>query len=129
MNPHVAPFISTGGFGNAASKTYYKNLDYIRGLLGTELSHWVRQFEEFVPLPGPLKAAADAFLQNYSGDVTIAPKVTLRDYLGLLSDVPEADYPRLLHHSYILCLERMSYIRSLYGIEREFDRYYNRLKY
>lgn len=33
-----------------------------------------------------------------------------------------------MQHTYAQTIQRISHIRSLYGIEREFDRYYLRLK-
>ena len=46
----------------------------------------------------------------------------------LVEDVPLSDHDRVLQHTYALTVSRIAHIRSYYGIEREFDRYYLRLK-
>ena len=43
VNPHVAPFITTGGFGNSQSRHLTRALDSIKNFYGNELNHWVRQ--------------------------------------------------------------------------------------
>ena len=46
----------------------------------------------------------------------------------LITDPTKEDMPRVMAQTYNLTIQRISHIRSLYGIEREFDRYYLRLK-
>mmetsp|Transcript_4417 Transcript_4417/g.7506 ORF Transcript_4417/g.7506 Transcript_4417/m.7506 type:complete len:173 (+) Transcript_4417:1544-2062(+) len=43
-------------------------------------------------------------------------------------DVKPEDCDEFTQHTYSLTVQRVSHIRSLYGIERELDRYYLRLK-
>lgn len=51
VNPHVAPFISSGGFGNPRSRNQRKILEFIKGFYGNELNHWVRQIIDLNILP------------------------------------------------------------------------------
>lgn len=79
-------------------------------------------------LPEYIQSLADLVLQTYKGHITIAPRPTLIDYRDLLKDVPLSYHDTALQHTYALTISRISHIRSFYGIEREFDRYYLRLK-
>ena len=75
-----------------------------------------------------MEGLADLVLQSYEGHVTIAPKLTLKDYSKLIKNTPLKDFESTIQHTYSQTIQRISHIRSLYGIEREFDRYYLRLK-
>jgi len=46
----------------------------------------------------------------------------------MVGDVEVEDFNYCMNHTYTQAVSRISHIRSLYGIEREFDRYYMRLK-
>ena len=66
--------------------------------------------------------------ETHKGHVVIAPSPTLYDYASLLSNVEEDEFDLFMNHTYTQTVQRISHIRSLYGTEREFDRYYMRLK-
>jgi hypothetical protein len=78
-------------------------------------------------LPEYIQSLADLILQTYKGHITIAPRPTLADYKLLVEDVPTDTHDKCLQHTYALTVSRIAHIRSYYGIEREFDRYYLRL--
>lgn len=67
-------------------------------------------------------------IQTYKGHVTIIPNASFNDYLNLIENVSPEDFKRSMQHTYIKTIQKMAHIRSLYGIEREFDRYFLRLK-
>ena len=60
--------------------------------------------------------------------MTIAPSPTLYDYKHIIEDVEVENFRECIQHTYNLTIQRIGHIRSLYGIEREFHRYYLRLK-
>jgi hypothetical protein len=66
--------------------------------------------------------------QDYRGNVTIVPNVGWKDYKNLLNNLPEDEYLRTFQMSYLHTLRKMAHIRSFFGIEREFNRYYERLR-
>jgi len=66
--------------------------------------------------------------QSYKGHVTIVPDPTIRDYLGILENVDMKYYQPSFQSQYIQSLRKMALIKSHFGIEREFDRYYKLLK-
>lgn len=67
-------------------------------------------------------------IQTYRGHVTISPIPTLHDYEMLITDVEPLDGLRAMRHTYNLTVQRISHVRSLFGIEREFERYFLRLR-
>jgi hypothetical protein len=60
--------------------------------------------------------------------VTIVPKPRVYDFLVSIQNVGPEDFDYSMENTYTQAVSRISHIRSLYGIEREFDRYYMRLK-
>ena len=66
--------------------------------------------------------------ETRKGHVSIVPNPTIYDYLTMMCDVPLSDVDRIISNTYTQTLTRVSHIRSLFGIEREFERYYMRLK-
>ena len=66
--------------------------------------------------------------QTYSGHVTIVPDVKLWDYVTFLSNTSAKEFSRSYQQSYVQTLSKMAHIRAYFGIEREFNRYYDRLR-
>lgn len=66
--------------------------------------------------------------QTYHGHVTISPNATMVDYFNFLEDIEPTQLPVFINETYIKTMRRMSLIRSLYSIEREFEKGYSRLK-
>ena len=56
------------------------------------------------------------------------PSPTLNDYKNILTDVKIEDYWPSYQAVYVQSLRKIAHIRSYFGIEREFDRYYHLLK-
>ena len=79
-------------------------------------------------LPNTMKWIANVVVQSYKGHVTVVPEPTLTDYRNLLVNVTPETYWPAFQKSYVRTLRKISHIRSYFGIEREFDRYYNKLK-
>ena len=79
-------------------------------------------------MPEYIQGLADLVLQSYQGHVTISPKPKWIDYKTLVTNPSLERFDEVMQHTYGFTIQRISHIRSLYGIEREFDRYYLRLK-
>ena len=78
-------------------------------------------------LPRDIRWIAGVLKQTYSGNITIVPRVTLTDYKNLLTNVTAETFYPALQETSVQTLARLAQIRSYFGIEREFDRYYERL--
>lgn len=96
--------------------------------MGNEIHHWINQLTYLGLIPEYIAGIADVINQTYRGHVTIAPKPTLYDYKMIITDVQPENFEEALQHTYTQTVQRIGHIKSLYGIEREFDRYYLRLK-
>lgn len=90
--------------------------------------HWINQLTYLGLIPEYINGIAALITQTYSGHVTIAPSPSLSDYKNIITDVKPDDALRSMRYTYLLTIQRISHIRSWFGIEREFDRYYLRLK-
>ena len=128
VNPHICPFISSDGIIHEQSRLRRKISDKIKLIAGNEFRHWLKQLTSIGVIPEYIQGLADLVLQSYQGHVTISPRPKLIDYKGLVSDPTVDRFEEVLQHTYAFTIQRISHIRSLYGIEREFDRYYLRLK-
>lgn len=60
--------------------------------------------------------------------MTIVPKPPVSAYSRVLINPGPSDYYQAIQSSYVATLGKVSFIRAVFGIEREFDRYYMRLK-
>ena len=45
-----------------------------------------------------------------------------------MNDVEKERFDEFIQNTYVQTVQRIDHVRALYGIEREFDRYYLRLK-
>jgi predicted acylesterase/phospholipase RssA len=128
VNPHIVPFVSVGSgdvIDSMLSKRYIRTM---KALIGNEIRHWLKQLNTIGLLPENLRWVANLVVQSHKGHVTIVPSPTLQDYRNLLNNVtPELYWPSF-QHNYVNTLTKISQIRSYFGVEREFDRYYTRLK-
>ncbi|RKP25290.1 acyl transferase/acyl hydrolase/lysophospholipase [Syncephalis pseudoplumigaleata] len=77
-NPLIVPFISKGP-GHGSESISIK----LRNLLGSELKHRIRQMGQMHLLPKPI---TNMFAERVSGNVTISPRLNLRDFKMLLSN-------------------------------------------
>lgn len=128
VNPHVAPFIISDGFVQGQSRLRRKLKSKFNQVAGNEIRHWISQLTNLGLLPEYIRGIMEVVIQTYRGHVTIAPSLGLHDYRRLICNVEPERASHYIQHTYALTVQRVSHIRSLYGIEREFDRYYARLK-
>ena len=63
------------------------------------------------------------------GHVTLCPEPGWIDYRRVCTDIVPEELDSVMQQSYSQTLLRIGHVRAFYGIEREFDRYYTRLKH
>lgn len=80
-------------------------------------------------IPLEVKRTLNLVTQQYKGHVTIVPQPKLSAYKNILINPNVQEYEEAIHQSYVCTLQKVSLIRAVYGVEREFDRYYMRLKH
>ena len=66
--------------------------------------------------------------QTHKGHVVIVPKTGIKDYKAVMKNLTKGSFDEALQLQYIAALNKMSHIRAFFGIEREYDRYYERLR-
>ena len=128
VNPHSALFVTSDGQLSSSSRLRRNITKLSRNLLGNEIRHIINQMYTLGIIPSYIKGIVDLVMQSYRGHVTISPNPTLQDYKRLIEDVETDGFDRYVQNTYIQTVQRIDHIRALYGIEREFDRYYLRLK-
>lgn len=128
MNPYVVPFLSVDGGGILESKIRKKLSITVKAMIGNEVKHIVQQLSTLGVLPLSIKRILNFFTQEYKGHVTIIPQPKMIHYRNILINPDKKDYEEAILSSYNCTLRRISLIRAIYGVEREFDRYYMRLK-
>ena len=61
------------------------------------------------------------------GHVALVPDAFLNDYKTVMTNMGPETFEEALNYSFRLAMEQMAHLRAVYGIEREFERYYQRL--
>ena len=128
VNPHVAPFVPAekGPVLNTPfRRQFFKKC---KALVSNNLTWCLSQLEVLGMVPSFLIELNTMANQTYSGHVTIVPDVKLMDYPHFLANPSREEYSRSYQQSYVQTLSKMAQIRAYFGIEREFNRYYERLR-
>lgn len=128
VNPYVVPFLSVDGGGVLESRIRKKLSLTIKAIIGNEIKHVIGQLSTLGVLPAGVKRLLNFVTQEYKGHVTILPQPKMIHYRNVLVNPDQKDYEEAIHSSYNSTLQKISLIRAVYGVEREFDRYYMRLK-
>lgn len=89
VNPHIIPFL-TNQLPTAPGplSSLFASAGF---LVKTELQHRLSQLIELDVFPTALQKVQNILTQRYHGDITIVPRVTMNDYVSLLSN-PTKDY-------------------------------------
>jgi len=136
----VVPFISQDGGGVLESSTRKKLSNTLKSLFGNEVKHLISQLQTLGLMPLELQRVLNLVTQHYKGNVTIVAQPSLQSFRNILTNPNYQEYEEAIHSSYICTLQskrtaifkyslEISLIRAVYGVEREFDRYYMRLKH
>jgi len=78
-------------------------------------------------LPKGIHQTANTVISTYKSHVKIVPSPSLYEYSILLENITPETYWPAYQQSYVQSLGKMSHIKSYFGIEREFDRFYDLL--
>lgn len=86
MNIHIVPFVKLYSFGLTGTNRFYlsKILKLTSRLILSELRMRIQQLNSINLIPQKLMFFAHALMQDYTGDVTIFPKLTFSDIFKLL---------------------------------------------
>lgn len=127
VNPHGIPFVwdmrlaeNAGMFGKIGM--------LCKKLLYEELSNKIRQ-TDMMGIQNQYVAQMVKFsADSLEGDVVISPSLTIAEYATMMQNVQREEMERVLQKTYLQTFNMSAHIRSVYGIEREFERYHTRLK-
>lgn len=61
------------------------------------------------------------------GNVILVPDLFWKDYKLVMTNLDKQEFEKSHNYSFRLAMKNMTHIRASYGIEREFERYYQRL--
>jgi predicted acylesterase/phospholipase RssA len=89
VNPHIMPFL-TDQLSLIPSRCS-SAISSLGFLFKSELQHRLSQLIEMEIFPTTLQKLQNVLTQRYYGDITIVPKVSLMDYVNVLSN-PSRDY-------------------------------------
>eukprot|EP00347_Sterkiella_histriomuscorum_P000572 403375331 len=129
VNPHVVPFVAEDGGGILESKIKRQFTVTFKAIMGNEVKHLINQMVTLGCVPLSLQRLSYLITQQYKGHVTIVPKTKLSHYKNILINPSPEDYIDAIQTSYNSTLQKISIVRAIFGVEREFDRYYLRLKH
>ena len=128
VNPHTVPFIWDTIASDQVEPITSKRI-ILAKLVQNELKHITRQLRVIGCAPGYVDHIEKLASQTSKGHVVIVPEaLSIDDYRTLLTNMTAEAYEQALQLSYVTTLKKLSNIKAFCGIEREFDRYYNRLK-
>jgi len=65
--------------------------------------------------------------QTLKGHVALVPDAFLNDYKTVMTNMVPEVFEKSLNYAFRLTMKQMAHLRGVYGIEREFERYYSRL--
>lgn len=127
VNPHLMPFVVHDNYTHEESMLRHIFFNTSKTLVRNTTSYFVNQASALGLLPNSWNDAIHLYMQPFKGHVTVFPRPGVTDYMGIVTDPTFEDYKVACQETYIETLRKISLVRSLYGIEREFDRYYSRL--
>ena len=124
----MVPFISVDAGTILDLSIRTRVLSIVCSLINNNINYWVQQLSVLGMMPSFMKEFCSLVNQSYQGNVTVVPHPSFQDYREICSNVTREGYSRAFQESYVCTLRKMSHIRAYFGIEREFNRYYERLR-
>lgn len=131
VNPHVMLWIfkNRGDIGKPIVRSKGKTfrggfiLSYLENLIKLEIIKWLKLVKEFQLFPNLLESDwSNLFLQNFSGTITLFPKIVLSDYLHILSDPTEERLERIIKNGEKITYPKLLFIKHRLNIERTIER-------
>lgn len=93
------------------------------------MTHIIKQLDEVGLMDKFFRQGLSFADETSQADVILKPDIYLSDYINLFTNMDIKEFNRAINYSYVKALNKISHIRANYGIEREFERYYQRLLY
>eukprot|EP01104_Vermistella_antarctica_P011318 TRINITY_DN3151_c0_g1_i3.p1 TRINITY_DN3151_c0_g1~~TRINITY_DN3151_c0_g1_i3.p1 ORF type:complete len:163 (-),score=14.37 TRINITY_DN3151_c0_g1_i3:24-512(-) len=109
VNPHVAPFITSGNRKSFLSRVRY--------FIQSEIGHRLQQMSELDILPSLLVPLQPMFSQKYEGDITIVPDVTWRDMIRILENPSEEMRQECILHAERGTWPMVTWLRAMCQVE------------
>lgn len=131
VNPHVMLWIfkNRGDIGKPIVRSKGKTfrggfiLSYLENLIKLEIIKWLKLVKEFQLFPNLLESDwSNLFLQNFSGTITLFPKIVLSDYMYILSDPSEERLARIIENGEKVTYPKLLFIKHRLNIERTIEK-------
>lgn len=131
VNPHVMLWIfkNRGDIGKPIVRSKGKTfrggfiLSYLENLIKLEIIKWLKLVKEFQLFPNLLESDwSNLFLQNFSGTITLFPKIVLSDYMYILSDPSEERLARIIKNGEKVTYPKLLFIKHRLNIERTIEK-------
>lgn len=131
VNPHVMLWIfkNRGDIGKPIIRSKGKTfrggfiLSYLENLIKLEIIKWLKLVKEFQLFPNLLESDwSNLFLQNFSGTITLFPKIVLSDYMHILSDPTEERLARIIKNGEAVTYPKLLFIKHRLNIERTIEK-------
>jgi len=128
-NPWVIPFMNhSEQFRYSKKYIFIRLYEVIQGLVASELKHRINQLASIGVLPASIKRYINLITQEYSGNVTIWPVPTVKDYLNILSNPTIQSLERGLLLGSRRTYSKISHIYATLIVEKAIDLNYRAIK-
>jgi predicted acylesterase/phospholipase RssA len=128
-NPWVIPFMNhSEGFRHSRKYVFVRVYEVLKGIIASELKHRVNQLSSVGILPTAITRYFNLITQEYSGNVTIWPIPTLRDYLNILNNPSHQSLQKGLILGARRTYHKINHIHSTLMIEKSLDWNYRAIK-
>ena len=97
---------------------------FLKKFVYKQLTHAIWSFNHFGMMEPMTAKGVDLSEQTQQCQVMISPTLSSDDYKTLMNNCTKSEYDKAIQQSFLLTMNKMSFIRSVFGIEREFERYY-----
>lgn len=131
VNPHVMLWIfkNRGDIGKPVVRSRGKTfrggfiLSYFENLIKLEIIKWLKLVKEFQLFPNLLESDwSNLFLQNFSGTITLFPKIVTSDYMHILADPTEERLSKIIRNGEAVTYPKLLFIKHRLNIERTIER-------
>ena len=126
MNPHGSPFLWDIDQSDTASHLD-KTLVFCKKFFYYQMTHNIMTLDSLGLMESHGGTGVILADQTKQCQVVITPNMTSYDYRTVLKNITKEDFDYAIQHTFLLTMKKMPLIKSVYGIEREFERYYQRI--
>jgi len=126
VNPHGSPFLWDIDQSDTATQLD-KALVFCKKFVFYQLTHNIMTLDSLGLMESHGGTGVILADQTKQCQIIVTPNLTSYDYRTVLKNISKDDFDYAIQHTFLITMGKMSQIRSVYGIEREFERYYQRL--